>query len=36
MLAIELENQLVCFESQDVKRGLFAFSSKDTPRFEGN
>jgi 2-(1,2-epoxy-1,2-dihydrophenyl)acetyl-CoA isomerase len=36
MLAIELENQLACFESQDVKRGLFAFSSKDTPRFEGN
>jgi enoyl-CoA hydratase/carnithine racemase len=36
MLAIELENQLVCFESQDVKRGLFAFSSKDTPRFEGS
>jgi 2-(1,2-epoxy-1,2-dihydrophenyl)acetyl-CoA isomerase len=36
MLAIELENQLVCFDSQDVKRGLFAFLSKDTPRFEGN
>ena len=36
MLAIELESQLACFESQDVKRGLFAFSSKDTPRFEGN
>lgn len=36
MLAIELENQLICFESQDVKRGLFAFSSRDTPRFEGN
>jgi enoyl-CoA hydratase len=36
MLAIELENQLVCFESQDVKRGLFAFSGKETPRFEGN
>ncbi|HJU86786.1 MAG TPA: enoyl-CoA hydratase/isomerase family protein [Gemmatimonadota bacterium] len=36
MLAIELENQLVCFESQDVKRGLFAFSGKETPRFEGD
>ena len=36
MLAIELENQLACFDSQDVKRGLFAFLSKDTPRFEGN
>jgi 2-(1,2-epoxy-1,2-dihydrophenyl)acetyl-CoA isomerase len=36
MLAIELEHQLACFESQDVKRGLFAFSGKDTPRFEGN
>jgi 2-(1,2-epoxy-1,2-dihydrophenyl)acetyl-CoA isomerase len=36
MFAIELENQLACFESQDVKRGLFAFSSRDTPRFEGN
>ena len=36
MLAIELENQLVSFESQDVKRGLFAFSGKETPRFEGD
>ena len=36
MLAIELENQLVCFESQDVKRGLFAFSGKEAPRFEGD
>ena len=36
MLGIELENQLVCFESQDVKRGLFAFSGKETPRFEGD
>ena len=34
--AIELENQLACFESQDVKRGLFAFSGKETPRFEGD
>ncbi|HUF89833.1 MAG TPA: enoyl-CoA hydratase-related protein [Gemmatimonadota bacterium] len=36
MLAIELENQLACFESEDARRGLFAFNSKDTPRFEGN
>lgn len=36
MLAIELESQLACFDSQDVKRGLFAFRSRDTPRFEGN
>lgn len=36
MLALELENQLDCFRSEDVNRGLFAFRSKETPRFEGS
>jgi 2-(1,2-epoxy-1,2-dihydrophenyl)acetyl-CoA isomerase len=35
MLAVELANQLECFRSEDVTRGLFAFRSKETPRFEG-
>jgi enoyl-CoA hydratase/carnithine racemase len=35
MLAVELENQLECFRSEDVTRGLFAFHNKETPRFEG-
>lgn len=36
MLALEMENQLACFESEDVSRGLFAFRSKEPPRFEGH
>lgn len=36
MLAGEMENQLVCFETEDVLRGLFAFGNKETPRFEGS
>ena len=35
MLAEEMENQLACFDSEDVTRGLFAFGNKETPRFEG-
>lgn len=35
MLAVEMENQLACFDSEDVSRGLFAFRNKETPRFEG-
>lgn len=36
MLAAERENQLLCFQTEDVARGLFAFLARDTPRFEGN
>lgn len=36
MLALEMENQLACFDSEDVSRGLFAFRNKETPRFEGS
>lgn len=36
MLALEMEHQLACFGSEDVSRGLFAFGSKETPRFEGS
>lgn len=35
MLELELENQLTCFASEDVSRGLFAFRNKENPRFEG-
>lgn len=35
MLSIEMENQLACFGTEDVPRGLFAFGNKETPRFEG-
>jgi enoyl-CoA hydratase/carnithine racemase len=36
MLALELENQLACFGSNDATRGLAAFRAKETPRFEGD
>lgn len=36
MLALEMENQLACFATQDVTRGLFAFGNKEAPRFEGS
>lgn len=36
MLAIELESQLVCFRSNDVRRGLAAFREKVRPAFEGD
>lgn len=36
MLAIELESQLACFASGDVRRGLAAFREKTRPRFEGD
>lgn len=36
MLALEMENQLACFDSEDVSRGLFAFGSQEIPRFEGS
>jgi 2-(1,2-epoxy-1,2-dihydrophenyl)acetyl-CoA isomerase len=36
MLALELENQLACFSSNDATRGLAAFRAKETPRFEGD
>lgn len=36
MLATELENQRTCFDSEDISRGLFAFGSKEAPRFEGS
>lgn len=35
MLAVELENQIACFRSRDVARGLTAFREKRSPRFEG-
>lgn len=35
MLGIELESQLACFDSEDVRRGLAAFRDKARPRFEG-
>ena len=36
MLAVEMEHQRACFESEDVSRGLFAFLSKETPKFTGS
>ncbi|CAN5295010.1 enoyl-CoA hydratase-related protein [soil metagenome] len=36
MLAVELESQLECFDSHDVRRGLAAFRAKERPRFEGD
>lgn len=36
MLALEIENQLACFATEDVTRGLFAFGNKEVPRFEGS
>lgn len=36
MLALEMENQLACFATEDVTRGLFAFGNKEPPRFEGS
>ena len=36
MLEVERENQLACFGTEDVKRGLVAFRNKETPRFEGD
>ncbi|MGH7556841.1 MAG: enoyl-CoA hydratase/isomerase family protein [Gemmatimonadota bacterium] len=36
MLAVELESQLACFGSEDVRRGLAAFREKTRPRFEGD
>jgi 2-(1,2-epoxy-1,2-dihydrophenyl)acetyl-CoA isomerase len=36
MLAVELESQLACFRSNDVRRGLAAFREKVRPAFEGN
>jgi 2-(1,2-epoxy-1,2-dihydrophenyl)acetyl-CoA isomerase len=36
MLAAELDGQRACFDSEDVSRGLFAFGSKEAPRFEGS
>ena len=36
MLATELDNQLTCFRSQDVRRGLAAFREKTRPHFEGD
>jgi len=36
MLAVELESQLVCFRSNDVRRGLAAFREKVRPAFEGD
>lgn len=35
MLALELENQLACFESEDAKEGLAAFLEKRSPTFRG-
>jgi 2-(1,2-epoxy-1,2-dihydrophenyl)acetyl-CoA isomerase len=36
MLAVELESQLACFRSNDVRRGLAAFREKVRPAFEGD
>lgn len=36
MLAVELENQVACFASGDVRRGLAAFREKSRPRYEGD
>ncbi|MGH7588249.1 MAG: enoyl-CoA hydratase/isomerase family protein [Gemmatimonadota bacterium] len=36
MLAVELESQLACFRSNDVRRGLAAFREKVPPAFEGD
>jgi enoyl-CoA hydratase/carnithine racemase len=36
MLAIEIDHQLACFRSADVRRGLAAFRAKDRPHFEGD
>lgn len=36
MLAVELESQLGCFGSKDVRRGLAAFREKVRPAFEGD
>jgi 2-(1,2-epoxy-1,2-dihydrophenyl)acetyl-CoA isomerase len=36
MLAIELESQLACFRSNDVRRGLAAFRERVRPVFEGD
>ncbi|HKY60356.1 MAG TPA: enoyl-CoA hydratase/isomerase family protein [Gemmatimonadota bacterium] len=36
MLAVEVESQLACFRSNDVRRGLAAFRGKVTPAFEGD
>lgn len=36
MMAVELESQLACFRSNDVRRGLTAFREKVLPVFEGD
>ncbi|HET6340785.1 MAG TPA: enoyl-CoA hydratase-related protein [Gemmatimonadota bacterium] len=36
MLAVEMESQLECFRSNDVRRGLTAFRGKVRPAFEGD
>jgi 2-(1,2-epoxy-1,2-dihydrophenyl)acetyl-CoA isomerase len=36
MLEVELESQLACFRSKDVRRGLAAFREKVRPAFEGD
>ena len=36
MLEVEVESQLACFRSKDVRRGLAAFREKVRPAFEGD
>ncbi|MGH7572120.1 MAG: enoyl-CoA hydratase/isomerase family protein [Gemmatimonadota bacterium] len=36
MLAVEMESQLACFRTNDVRRGLAAFREKMRPAFEGD
>lgn len=36
MLQLEVDSQLACFASADVRRGLAAFAEKKRPRFEGD